>query len=32
MTWNYQRLHGRPWYRKHVRGRPASPARERTAA
>ena len=23
LAWNYQRLHGRPWYRKHVRGRPA---------
>ncbi len=22
-AWNYQRLHGRPWYRRHVRGRPA---------
>jgi predicted amidohydrolase len=21
-TWSYQRLHGRPWYRRHVRGRP----------
>jgi hypothetical protein len=21
LAWHYQRLHGRPWYRKHVRGR-----------
>jgi predicted amidohydrolase len=26
-AWNYQRLHGRPWYRKHVAGRPAREAR-----
>ncbi len=26
LAWNYQRLHGRPWYRKHVRGRPAHAA------
>jgi predicted amidohydrolase len=32
MAWNYQRLHGRPWYGKHVRGRPARRARERTPA
>jgi predicted amidohydrolase len=32
MTWKYQRLHGRPWYRKHVRGRPARAARVRTPA
>jgi len=32
MTWNYQRLHGRPWYRKHVRGRPVRPSRVRTTA
>jgi predicted amidohydrolase len=32
LAWNYQRLHGRPWYRKHVRGRPARPSRERAAA
>jgi predicted amidohydrolase len=31
MTWNYQRLHGRPWYRKHVRGRPARRSREPAA-
>jgi predicted amidohydrolase len=23
LAWNYQRLHGRPWYRRHVRGRRA---------
>ena len=23
MTWNTQRLHGRRWYARHVRGRPA---------
>jgi predicted amidohydrolase len=29
-AWNYQRLHGRRWYRRHVRGRPArSASRER---
>ena len=27
-AWNYQRLHGRPWYRRHVAGRP--PRRVRT--
>jgi predicted amidohydrolase len=32
MAWNYQRLHGRPWYRKHVRGRPARRSREPSAA
>ena len=32
MAWNYQRLHGRPWYRKHVRGRPARRLREQAAA
>jgi predicted amidohydrolase len=32
LAWNYQRLHGRPWYRKHVRGRSARPSRERAAA
>jgi predicted amidohydrolase len=32
MTWNYQRLHGRPWYRHHVRGRRARASRERTPA
>ena len=32
LAWNYQRLHGRPWYRKHVRGRPARPSREAAAA
>ncbi len=32
VAWNYQRLHGRPWYRRHVRGRPARPTRERTPA
>jgi predicted amidohydrolase len=32
VAWNYQRLHGRPWYRKHVRGRPARPSRERATA
>jgi predicted amidohydrolase len=26
-TWWYQRLWGRPWYRKHVAGRPPRPAR-----
>jgi predicted amidohydrolase len=26
-AWNYQRLHGRPWYRKHVAGRPARASR-----
>ena len=30
LAWNYQRIHGRPWYRRNVRGRPARPARERT--
>jgi predicted amidohydrolase len=29
VAWNYQRLHGRPWYRRHVRGRPARQAPER---
>jgi len=29
LAWNYQRLHGRSWYRRHVRGRPARPAPER---
>ena len=30
LAWNYQRLHGPPWYRQHVRGRPArTPQRER---
>ena len=28
-AWHYQRLHGRPWYRRHVRGRPARPSRRR---
>jgi predicted amidohydrolase len=28
-AWSYQRLHGRPWYRRHVRGRAAP--RERVA-
>jgi predicted amidohydrolase len=32
LAWNYQRLHGRPWYRRHVRGRTAPRARERTPA
>jgi predicted amidohydrolase len=32
LAWNYQRLHGRPWYRRHVRGRPARPARDRAPA
>ena len=32
ITWSYQRLHGRPWYRKHVRGRPARRSREPSAA
>jgi predicted amidohydrolase len=27
LAWNYQRLHGRPWYRKHVSGRPPRPAK-----
>ena len=31
-TWWYQRLWGRPWYRKHVAGRPARPARGRVPA
>jgi predicted amidohydrolase len=31
-AWNYQRLHGRPWYRRHVRGRPPRPSRKREAA
>jgi predicted amidohydrolase len=31
LAWNYQRLHGRPWYRKHVRGRPARASREHAA-
>ena len=26
-AWNYQRLHGRPWYRRHVAGRAPRPAR-----
>ncbi|MFL5906169.1 MAG: carbon-nitrogen hydrolase family protein [Solirubrobacterales bacterium] len=30
-TWWYQRLWGRPWYREHVAGRAARPARERAA-
>jgi predicted amidohydrolase len=32
LTWNYQRRHGRPWYRRHVSGRPARRSREPTAA
>lgn len=32
IAWNYQRLHGRPWYRRHVRGRPARRARAKVAA
>jgi predicted amidohydrolase len=32
LAWNYQRLHGRPWYRKHVRGRSARAPRERATA
>jgi predicted amidohydrolase len=32
MAWSYQRLHGRPWYRKHVRGRPARRSRQPAAA
>jgi predicted amidohydrolase len=32
LAWNYQRLHGRRWYRKHVRGRPARRAREHATA
>jgi predicted amidohydrolase len=33
-VWNSQRVHGRRWYRRHVRGRPprALPARERAGA
>jgi predicted amidohydrolase len=28
-TWWYQRLHGRPWYKRNVAGRPATIERER---
>jgi predicted amidohydrolase len=31
-AWSYQRLHGRPWYRRHVRGRPPRPSRQREPA
>jgi predicted amidohydrolase len=31
-AWNYQRLHGRPWYRKHVAGRPARESRAPVAS
>ncbi|MDQ2938991.1 MAG: hypothetical protein M3R23_00505 [Actinomycetota bacterium] len=24
LSWNYQRIHGRRWYGRHVRGRPAA--------
>ena len=27
-AWNYQRLHGRPWYRRHISGRPARESRQ----
>lgn len=26
LAWSYQGLHGRPWYKRHVRGRPARSA------
>ena len=33
VTWNYQRLHGRRWYRRHTSGRPAAePAKARIRA
>jgi predicted amidohydrolase len=32
LAWNYQRAHGRLWYRKHVRGRPARAVRPRVPA
>jgi hypothetical protein len=33
LTWNYQRLHGRRWYRRHTAGRPAAqPSRSRIRA
>jgi predicted amidohydrolase len=31
-AWNYQRLHGRRWYRRHVAGRAPRPARRQPAA
>jgi len=31
-TWSYQRLHGRPWYRRNVAGRPPREARPRVPA
>ena len=31
-TWNYQRLHGRRWYRRNVAGRPPREARPRVPA
>ncbi len=32
LTWNYQRIHGRRWYRRHVRGRPASTVKRKPAS
>jgi predicted amidohydrolase len=32
LTWNYQRLHGRRWYRRHVAGAPARPRGQERAA
>jgi predicted amidohydrolase len=31
-TWEYQRLHGRPWYRRNVAGRPPREVRPRVPA
>jgi predicted amidohydrolase len=32
LAWNYQRIHGRRWYRAHVRGRPSRRAPRRATA
>jgi len=32
LAWNYQRLHGRRWYRRHVAGRPPLDVRHRVPA
>ena len=32
LAWNYQRLHGRRWYRRHVAGRPAREVRTPVAS
>ncbi len=32
LTWHYQRIHGRRWYRRHVRGRPAATVASKPAS